>query len=987
MNIPLEFDAWRDGPVFDRGDIERAATGIEALGKYPVLDATIRFRNALQACLRDLDRAQDAIPPAKILAADATEIFCLIGGAGRHERNLSNFTFGGLVSGDTEGDQEFARLDQLLTGNLLGKEGAPFLLLDPHAQELTNFGRHAHENLEAAAGPFRTAGFGQYSSEQRRRISEFLTQLHPDEGARQWQLFKRELLPDVSDILVEQLISRASEYNSFSEFIRKSPYCLVGPASLGAHSFEKIYSYSAKKEFPWDDYVSFTENETSKRRAHDIFENCETLLSKIRHVGGRASRRPDISAFANANDAKAFAIIDGLNRFFLAKGTRARVELISRSPSLHTLLGVLPDGALNLTLRHPLLVPDIYGFDRPALSRLSEALLRVDTLLASAVDLKTGGFSSLVQSTFDDEYLHQPVREAAREAALLLRDRLIVRQTVQTTIGHGAIKFESVKGDEANPVSQLASFFDTIERMESAGEDVFSADLMPSLARRNLSIVALSAGRVFSGVEPSTLRLRVIDLFDTRSNPDLREGSTPKPTREPHPVGQVMPDQFMLVRATGGRFTREFHIHSGRIAHFVRTSISKKQDPTHPTLALVPVSEIVGDFLSSAFSALERDPQPDDVVFNLDATLLAGMAFAHRGHFDTAIALASTMLHRMTGGIRRQEERGFGKEQLRERLAYRELFLFRHYCERALARMDFFSISKRTADSKGSILRNLARAQRDLDFAALMSEDAERCVTQSAEASPAGAALINDGRLRLAHIGSWIEHFIMNREIAARSSVNGSADWLRERAYQDRLDTFTAAGLVKEIAILAHQMRPQANVQAPNSVGADNRPPKLSRYLAHIEVRALQSALTLFAVFLAYPVVPSLHRLWMGDQTLEPERVLVFRDWYRWYSRFNELVDQFGFEIRLAALINTVCETLLAAAAATKGTTRSREFDQEAVDGVLAAAMDRMDGILTAVRDAHSQSSDQTERGSTFVEVLGSAILYRLDELRGRNLR
>lgn len=168
---------------------------------------------------------------------------------------------------------------------------------------------------------------------------------------------------------------------------------------------------------------------------------------------------------------------------------------------------------------------------------------------------------------------------------------------------------------------------------------------------------------------------------------------------------------------------------------------------------------------------------------------------------------------------------------------------------------------------------------------------------------------MRDGRLRLAHLGGWIDHFLILMAAEGMNAAVGSGDGIA-RTYRGRLDIFTAAGLVKEITLTAWQMR----VSAEN-IGDDHEyAAGLRRYLAHQEARCLQAALTVFLLFMAFPLSPPLHRLWLGDD-MEPERILVFRDWPAWLERYKKLSAQHGFSMRFRTLIELVCDTLQKAAA------------------------------------------------------------------------
>ena len=124
------------------------------------------------------------------------------------------------------------------------------------------------------------------------------------------------------------------------------------------------------------------------------------------------------------------------------------------------------------------------------------------------------------------------------------------------------------------------------------------------------------------------------------------------------------------------------------------------------------------------------------------------------------------------------------------------------------------SWKRRLGDTKGSVAKSLARAQRDLDFAALMSEDAEQCAAQgdpelmALGPTPAGQAKVRDMRLRLTHTGAIIDQFLMALHEAehARGSTAGQGR-SDPATIRNRLDIWVTAGLVMEIVSDAHEVR------------------------------------------------------------------------------------------------------------------------------------------------------------------------------------
>lgn len=959
--------------IFSADDIARAQKWLDEVPQHPIIGA-IRFRNALQAFIRSVGHSHSVTAPLKIMAVDTSEVVAL---ANYDQPSYRNFTFGNLLEREDGQSRRLAALDQLINHHLLVGREEPFLLTPSHADEVAIIRQAVSHQTQVDAQTVVESNFGKISSNQRQIIRKWFDEQYGQNLEEKWREFKDQFLGDISDTFLKSLIRGTEAAKSLDAFIGTAPYVFLRPPSAGPRSLAAYVQSQYDGGFDWAAYDDYRSRPEVLGRARGMASVVRDLLLRVR----RGKRSPQVIRDAAKRDAQAIALIDLLNRFFVAQKSNVRIDLVSRSPSLHALMAALPEGAVHLTLRHPLFLPDIYKFDLQQLDRLGEALLRVDATLASAIDI--GSLSDETSLS-----LIQEVKLCALEVIDVLEGALTVRQALESRL------FDDVAGD-VELSKLIKDFFRQVEEGGADGRDLFSSDLLAQLAQRNKGLAEFARPWVF-GQSHETVPFRLIDFFppETELNDESvqyekREKGKPRP---PQPIDGFMPDSLMAIRADQGGFRRVFFVHSGRVARLIRRSqISDHQGGVvSPQRANVPV-DIMFNQLSVALDTLiapegEGPCADDNAVFNLDATLLVCLGFASRGRYDTAISLASTVLHKITSELRYGPGDVLSEDRMRERLAYRELFLCRHYCERALARLDFFSEERRLADSKGSVMKNLARAQRDLDFATLMTEQVELC-TGCAHPSPAGNQVVRDERLRLAHLGAWIDQLMMLLYVEA---VWDDEEWPDPRihAHRERFDIFTAAGLIKEITLIAWTVREKRAILTAgrNDVHAEN----LSRYYAYIEVSCFQSALFLFCLFLAYPLSPPLHRLWLGDTNLDPERILVFRDWRDWYSRYQSLDDQYRFDMRPRRLLETVCDTVLKASElpeAPKGASgRGRAKQPDSLFAILEECCERLSGI-GACGTADGRGNDPFGGGdaSGLVPLLAEALAERIGFIISRD--
>ncbi|MGA1855399.1 hypothetical protein VH569_05370 [Azospirillum sp. 11R-A] len=908
------------------------------------INIAFRFRNALHAFLRDVERAQWEDPPVKILAVDTSEI---ISAVNYGSSNFSAFTFGGLLSdapqrnnpGTADGDRsrlaeeiELKTLDRLILQHLLEGRTDRFLLLDDHADEvmiIRNALMRDHQKHREMVESALLENFGGFTIEHLERVRSWIQGNREDALREEWHRFRRHFLPNWRDSMRDTLNKNTKSLNSIDDLISNAKYVFTRPQSAGDHSLVSALARQHRIDFDWTRYESYTERQDVQKHYGDICDIVDQVAVSI-----RKKRPQDLVDQAARRDAHAFAQMHLLNCFFHEERINARVELVTRSPTLHDIIAALPPGHIRVTLRHPLLMPDIYRFDAEALAAIGGVLQRVDGLIRPymddvAIDAgENAKFKQNLSSIEDEKDLLKQVATAARQAIPLLRDVLTVQQGLeQSQSSFKTIIRETVtidadpSAEEENLIQEkIKDIFEILSRGLRERSDPFSSSAIRDLADQNKKLIAFERRRTFAQDDTFSVRLLYFS-----SNVDSQKSDSDVSSKKPVENCRPIPELRYAVRPVGPAFGRLFHLYSESIAKFLEEK--RREIPDNDTIlngyspTEVPLRvDFVLDQLDISIDKLREKEKgsnaekskadADEIVYHLGATLLACLAFASRRKFETAINIASTILHHIIEQMRRGSL-PYDAGNLRRYLAYRELFLFRHYCERCVAMDEYFSTRRSFNDSKGAVPKNFARAQRDLDFAAFMSEAAERChsgYSKFVDVPPAGASHFKDFRLRLTHTASMIDQYLILA--MATKEIPPESDWLKLEfeAMRSRLDIWTAAGLVKESVTDAFYAREQVKLLKSGESAAHNSITR--RYFAHIEARALQNALTIFMIFMTFRIAPEMHRLWHVRRTPSPERILVFRDWKEWWERYKELRKDYGFSMRIADITDRFLKCL-----------------------------------------------------------------------------
>lgn len=925
-------------PIFDQADLGNAGAYIDKWSKLPINKA-IRLHHALQAFFRNVDdNLQSVSPIVKIMAVDTSEI----GAATEYgQPHFSAFTFGNLlVASDDSKEQHIARqskadlftLDLSILQHLLHQRSDRFVLLDPHADEVRALRESAARRADLNFGNIEMSGFNGYTAERLSSIESYLTSQKPTlEMQQEWEAFRNTFLPHWRHDLRDEIWEASQSFRSIDAFVKKGNYLFLRPETFGERSvMRSLKERLGYNLFDWADFEKFAIEGNDDIDVQAEFREICRIIPPLMDKFGRHKNQQLLNA-ASVRDAHAIATIHTLNSYFKLRGIKARIELISRSPSLHDLMAALPGGRLHVTIRHPFLIPDIYAFDAQALASLGTTLNRLHGILEPFVISTENG----ADNEDDSEKRMAAAKKVAQDLVPLLRDVQVSQQSVEQSestliniynriIDQPFVTDDKQKNsrsgetDKSLLVEKIKSIFKIISVKLRQQDDPFSRTANQSVYDGNLTLLDYEVNRSFQ--ENDQIDFRVLDFR-------VPVAGKPEQRRWNNSFGNQACMALRTVNPTGPTSSRLFLIHSTRAFNFLVGNGFKPAanfDGSKPTTVRLRASSIWEE-VNKALTETKAAPESEklditDYVRNLDFVLIACLAFASKRRFDTAISLASSLLHPIIAKIRNP-----GKDELlaasnvRLSLAFRELFLLRHYCERAVAMEEYFG--DRT--SAHVVERNFARAQRDIDFAALMSENAEAILLSQSEQqvstdekagkhdesmiAPAGALNFRDYRLRLAHLGGWTDQFLIAvvGTISAPPLVVDWKDSERERLRQ-RFSIWNAAGLVKETVSDAFECRAKRSFIE----GTSQYDFFESRYLAYMEARALQGALTIFLIFLSFRISPDIQKYWVLDGAPLLDKVLVFRDWESWWNRFQKLAKDFEFLIRAVPLMSPVFKAL-----------------------------------------------------------------------------
>lgn len=849
----------QDPEMFSTDELERAASLLHAYPKSPITPA-IRFHTALEGLIMDASRSQKQESSDAILALDSVEIIAHCNYSRPHYKA---FTFNDLTADDSNWNAQVEDLDHLISQQLLTASRSPFILLDSYAHEVQDvwgaIEKQRRLSKEALFPEKAISEKTEFSADALRRIRDYITGRRDDERVvQEFKKFRDDFMPGWSMDVVQSLIGHKTTIQKLNKlFLNFDFVYLRGPMS------ENRSVARAIPDFDWDGFQEFV-NDGAVEREFEAVRSAIAKLASIRKFG----KDLDAVTIVAENDALAFADIHTVNTFLRKTARQERVELVSRSSLLADILRSLPSGRLDLPLRHPLLLPDVFDFDEGALNAITEISQRFDAVLTPYLEDYEDGDS--VQRKQETEDLEK-AKEIARDLVRWLRDTAVAQVSTKQKVMDG-VQFQSV-GKSMNvhrsaTAAAIREVFDTLIQNLDHPENPFTTTTLKDLARRNRDMARVIWDRTIRGGELVARTLKI----------DSRE---------------LTPIPIMALRILPNNYTRLFYLHSKRGRELLEEKF-RAQAPAGERAnahAEVEVCLTRADTLDELDMLLESladsTKRSRDESYLCDITLVICAAFASKGEMNAAASLASTVLHQVSVVMRRKEHKLDELEKV-DRLAFQELFIFRQYCERSSAISSFFKNRRypTVQVTRGLLEKDFARAQRDID----------RATELNASLADADASeLVRAVRLRLIHMSGWMDMFLMT----------DTADFERKYDMSDRAllklgsrrDIWAAVGYTKEC--LDDQERVRKLMQESD----DN---ESQRFLAHLEARILQNVMVMFLLLVFSKNVPFMDRVLMADHRVQPDHMLKFVRYADHWERLEYLIGGYSFQFRVYDLCKLV---------------------------------------------------------------------------------
>lgn len=871
-------------PLFQPDEIERAKARL-AQPRRPIADA-IWFHAALESLKMDASRLQEKGPGSNVFAVDSVEIvtYC------DYTRSVYNaFTFNGLLDGDNNWNLWLEQLDHLFAIEFFEKREEPFILLDSFFGEIMDVW-HAIDRSQSRIRldigqdiQKETEQFGGFTVEGLRRIQEFIISgKNFDKIRSEFEMFSERFLPNWRVDFIDTLIKSSVGNLRFEQILRGNGYVYLREDSYGERAIGTLL-----KGFDWRSFQEFTATEDVRHEYSEIVRTAQHLLSGVARQG------KDAEAIGKAaeNDSYALADIHLLNAFLESQNELARVELITRSSLLHSLVRALPTGRLKVQLRHPLLLPEAFRFSEGSISTISFFAERFSGLLAPYLEdywnEKPAASAPEAGSRPQKKGASEREEQDSKRAGGIACDFVSwLRDTSLIQVGSRANDKQLTQAYEAslsglqggNPktlekalIGEIKQLFAIIIQSLEGKQNPLTYFAFKELIRKNRTLASVVWERTFQQEDVISTRVIAVDNRD------------------------VGPVPFIAMRMSGSRQTRVFHLYSAEASVLIMDQVSRedpaqigRQDSHAPMEVTLTKAQTLEQF-TKLLETFDDNGLEDTRAFAVDVTLIVAMALASRDQTRTAISLVSTVLHELTLMLRFHQGK-LTEMDVRLRLAYQELLLFRHYCERQVGIAEF-----RTHQSgmttvgflRGSVERNYARAQRDLDFAATLD---------GMNSSAKRGSLVGEARLRMVHMSGWIDMYLLTSGLdlnARQSSIARPQIKLIHRR-----DIWAALGYVKESIDDSESIRALRQKTAEDVEAV--------RYLAHLEARILQNALTMFVVLLFGQDVPVMRRLLDPNFSPHPEHVFKFRDWQQWWKTLRNLNNHYKFNFRLMEVFDRV---------------------------------------------------------------------------------
>lgn len=858
------------------------------------------FHNAVHAFLNDLNDARGGVPVHRLLCVDATEVVSF---ARYTSSARKGFTFGSVIEPrDSDSDslaqrEKIRNIDRLITHHLLFGRQQGFVLLNPHVDELKAI-RTAIDNTvdDLDSELYRHIFQGDLlslSEVQFGRIAQWITQEAVNED-KEFETFRNTFLPGLRTSFVQHLYGNLTAKEYYRKFEKDGRYQFLA-RNTGPRSF--LHSLNADIVFPWSDFLAYTKLPQTQDTFDEIVKSLSDLIASTPRI--RPVSEAAVTLAAN-RDARALATIHVLNSFTRAKNIPIRTEFVTRASIIHSLSSAIPADRLDVTIRHPLLIPEIYAFDANALNTIGHVFQSVANALAPLASSIEGGSANNAEASKRYRKIEPFVRGAARQLLNALAGVMVIQQSLEQDNSKSMLdelidetRADNPRAPKKKTLSKaILHVFDNIRSALSSQRDPFSMDAINAIADNNFKLIELERRQL--DIKPHQyVEVRYVQI---------------KPDSADFPVG------FTAFRMTRGRIPRLFHVYSDVIPRIFVEEGSRAGATAPKTSRGIPISELfrrASDLLANrgANASKEND---DSRIANLEFNLLACIAFASLGRYRTSVTLSSTVLNQFMRRLH-VNETGIAKYMLsrfpsdmdaRIPLVLKELFILRQYCERAIAREELDDRANGFGGTRYRGIQSFDNAEQDLHLALRMNEAAELLAKHSNDnVAPGGMVWFEDFRFTLISFYGWVDHYIaaLVQERALESELLEQWSATAAQKLWVQHDRWTSAAWAREMQLYAFR------IQRKRERTSD---PEAKRYHAYAEFCTYQGLLTLVVTRLALEPSAEVQVFWNPYVQSTPERILAFSNWSDWRRRHMAIAQEYQFEVRLTPLYEAVFSAL-----------------------------------------------------------------------------
>lgn len=849
------------------------------------------FTNGISLFLRHFIENEGQSGKKRIFAIDSSELFPQP--QGEHNPDVA-FSFSPFLvdneSSSSAINLSISRLDELIRYELLFSKHQT-LLLDAHSEEIVNLRSRKKVNIPQLLAPNEPI-----STESLDLILKLLRSSDSEAQYHQlWQSLVNDFFPWLQENSIRHIQKEILHFDLIDTFLNDSRHCYLRSMDLMSKngiSVDKSVEYWFKQlkgseNFDFDGFIEYIGEKNVAEQNRKLVEDLSSLLD---HARGPSP--------ANEIDARAISQAHYFNSYLENQGILIEVALVSRTHTMHEVLASLPAHRIRLSVHHPMLVPEIYNIGHKIQGKLGNIFRSARNLMA------------LPKNQFETRETEHSARE---EAQIIFR-----YLSGMISVGSSAGLSKSIGSEEVTGETEGR---EPVERSELAGRIL--AELQDSIERGKDPLTRQTWLRI-----QERTRIFLQELSETKEQKICLSEIVGDPT---------LPfESYYAVRCIDPYFGPLFHFYVLDLRKYLAQNDRSESANFEAQERELDVNLVVTEFnallddhnrKNTGSNFFERgDLEGSSGLRNrLEHTLLVCLILASREYHQIANEIASEALSPLGDLIRKDENPDAPPDYRRDIfLVMRELYLFRHHSERHIA-------LKQSADSPGTSLidenmsaeLNLARAQRDLDYSVFIFERAmflegkleqglptsliesnNSSLTLSMDDLAASANLgeVSDGRSLIAHIGGWVDHFIILIHERMASSDPKSLPFNYFTSIEARGYIWSMAGMAKDASALSTRYKRRSEDTELS--------PTLRSYSAYLEKRLLQSALLLFAVHFCAHLSPVVSRLLAAPIQTKNERLLAFRDWREWWVRYESINTGLAEEVRMNNLIGDLCRAV-----------------------------------------------------------------------------